>query len=536
MGFDYVIVGGGSAGATLAMRLTENPKTTVCLLEAGGDGKDLTIKVPALAAGAINNKNTSWRFDTVPQKGLNGRRGHQPRGKALGGSSSINGMIYTRGNRKDYDLWEDMGCEGWGYEDILPYFKKSEFNSRGEDDFHGGTGPLHVSDNFYDTQIAQDFYEACAANQIHKNMDFNGAVQTGAGPYQVTQFHDEDRRGTRSSTAAAFLFPNLSRKNLNIITHAQASKITFDGQRASGVEYSQKGNIKSVKARAEVILCAGAFQSPQLLMLSGVGDSSELRRHGIETVRHNPNVGKNLQDHIDMLMGYRVTDKETFSVSPVRLLRALTKIPEYKKNGTGFWSSNLIQAGAFYSVNDSPHDWPNIQIHFMQIYAANHGRKLSTKYTIGCHVCILRPQSRGSVSLASSNPLDAPLIDPNFLGEDKDMQDLLAGVKKARQIMATPPLADKVIKDLCFENANSDADVMEVIRNTADTVYHPVGTCRMGSDDAAVVDTELRVLGIEGLRVVDASIMPQVISGNTNAPTIMIAEKAADLIKQSAAV
>jgi len=537
--FDYVIIGGGSAGSVLAGRLTEDPKVTVCLLEAGGDGKNFTTKIPALVAGALRSNQTNWQFETVPQKGLNGRQGYQPRGKALGGSSAINGMIYIRGHRKDYDNWVDMGCEGWGYDDILPYFKKSENYLNGENDYHGGNGPLHVTEPSYRSQVSRDFIAACEANQIHKNKDFNGAKQAGVGFYDVTQFHNDrrgydGRRGRRCSAATAFLHPIMSRDNLQVVTNAHAQRIVFKEQEAHAVEYTRNKKTHIIRAKHEIILSAGAFQSPQLLMLSGIGDKEHLSEHGINTVYNNPNVGQNLHDHIDLLLGYHVKKNiETFGISPRGISKALKAIGEFKRSGTGFWSTHFSEVGAFYSVGDDAEGWPDIQLHFMPAYGADHGRKIESKPAISCHVCILRPISRGSVKLASNDPSDSPLIDPNFFGEQADMDTLIRGIKKLRQVMATPPMDNIITHDILCSNIKSDEDLIEVIRNNADTVYHPVGTCRMGSDEASVVDTELRVRGVEGLRVIDASIIPQVISGNTNAPAIMIAEKAADMIKQS---
>lgn len=534
MGFDYVIVGGGSAGATLASRLTEDPSVSVCLLEAGGEGKDLFVRVPALVPAALQSKKLNWHFDTVPQAGLNGRQGYQPRGKALGGSSAVNGMVYIRGHQKDYDNWRDLGCVGWGYDDVLPYFRKAENNERGEDAFHGGNGPLQVSDSSYRSDVTELFIDACANNGVPRNPDFNGTEQDGAGYYQVTTFHDGQYRGNRCSTAAAYLFPNLSRPNLHIITGAQASKILFEGKRATGVEYI-KGKAKySVNARAEVIVAGGTFQSPQLLMLSGIGDEKELTEQGISTIAHNPNVGKNLQDHLDVLLGFHVKKSvKTFSASLGGLINVLKAIPEYRRSGTGFWSTQYSEAGAFFSVGDDAQGWPDTQLHFIPSYGADHGRKVESKAAISCHTCYLRPKSRGSVSLASSDPLAAPLIDPNFLGDESDLIHTLRGVKKMREIMLSAPLAEHIVSEFTTAGVHTDDELIEVIRNTADTVYHPVGTCRMGSDQTSVVDLELKVRGVENLRVVDGSIMPELNSGNTNAPIIMIAEKAADLIKNA---
>lgn len=342
MAFDYVIIGGGSAGATLAARLSEDPKISVCLLEAGGEShKNVGINVPAMLPLAINSKKTNWMFETTPQPVLNGRRGYQPRGKTLGGSSAINGMIYIRGHRKDYDNWAEMGCEGWSYEDVLPYFKKSENNVRGTSEHHGDNGSLHVSDTPYTTQIADDFQKSCEAHQIRHIPDFNTGDNSGVGQYQVTQFHSKTDSnygsGRRSSTAEAFLQPiRDTRKNLNIIANAHVAKIEFDGKRAKGVKYIQGKVGNFVSARKEVILCAGAFGSPQVLILSGIGNGDELSSLGIDVVHDNPNLGLNLHDHIDFLHGYKVKDKSTFGLAPGALTRAVSSIGEYRKNGTGF--------------------------------------------------------------------------------------------------------------------------------------------------------------------------------------------------------
>ena len=533
--FDYVIVGGGSAGATLASRLSEDPTVRVCLLEAGGPNTGLLIRAPLGIALLINSTGSNWGFDTEPQAGLNNRICYQPRGKGLGGSSSINAMIYKRGNRRDYDQWRELGCEGWGFDDVLPYFKRAEGNARGADDLHGADGPLHVSDLISPKSVSFDFIEAAQANQIRPNDDFNGARQDGCGLYQVTQFHDA-KRGERCSSNAAYIQPNLGRPNLEVIPYAFASRVLIEDGRAVGVAYRRKGRGEELTVRAarEVVLSAGAFQSPQLLMLSGVGPAANLAEHGVAVKRDLPGVGADLQDHLDFVIGYRVNTSDTISVSFSSGLKTIRDVFRWARDGSGSVSSNVAEAGAFYSVCGADPDWPNIQLHFGVGCIQDHGRSRLIGNGFSCHACILRPESRGTVTLASADPFSQPRIDPNFLGDERDATTLLEGVKKMRQIMATPPIARHITKDITTEGAESDAELMAKIREHADTVYHPVGTCRMGSDPSSVVDPRLRVRGVDGLRVADASIMPRLVSGNTNAPSIMIGEKAADMIREDA--
>lgn len=536
MDFDYIVVGGGSAGTVMASRLSEDPLVSVCLLEAGGDGKDLLVRMPAGVAVLVPGKPfkiNNWCFNTVPQKQLGGRVGYQPRGKCLGGGSAINAMVYTRGSRHDYDAWKAAGCLGWGYDDLLPYFKKAENNVRGGDEFHGSEGPLNVTDLLSPRPISQAFVEAGVANGLHRTDDFNGARQDGVGLYQVTHFHGE-KQGQRCSSAAAYLHPIEDRPNLTIITQAHAKRIIIEAQQARGVVYQKHGVEQKIYAKGEVILSSGAFGSPQLLMLSGIGPAEHLREHGIKVVKDSPEVGENLQDHIDLILQYKVNTSDIFAISMVGGKNLIQAGMQWRKDGSGRLSTNFAEGGAFFTVGeDVPKDWPDIQLHFVIAPVQNHGRNLKWGYGVSCHVYYLRPKSRGTVRLNSNDPFDKPAIDPNYLSHPDDLKCLIAGVRRTQQIFKEAPLAKYVIKDTLTADAESDEALTEVIRKHADTDYHPVGTCRMGSDAGSVVDTKLRVRGIANLRVVDASIMPTLNSSNTNAPTIMIAEKAADMIKAS---
>lgn len=525
--FDYLVVGGGSAGSVLASRLTEDPDVTLCLFEAGGTGDGWPVTVPAALVLMIPSKLNNWAFETVPQKGLQGRRGYQPRGKALGGSSAINAMVYTRGHHADYDDWAALGNEGWGWNDVFPYFKRSEHNERLGNEWHGRGGPLWVSDLRTDNPFQARWLDAARECGLPITDDFNGAEQEGVGIYQVTQ-----KNGERWSAARAYLFPHMNtRGNLTVETGAQVRRIVFDGKRAVGVEVTRGGNVETVWAKKEVILSAGALQSPQLLMLSGVGPKDELERHGIQVVADLPGVGENLQDHPDFVASYKTNSLDALGVSVRGAIKTLGDIRQYRNSRTGTLTTNFAEGGAFLKTRPDL-DRPDVQMHFVVGPVSDHGRKVRLGHGLSCHVCLLRPKSRGSVKLRSADPLDAPLIDPAFLEHDDDLEVLVEGYKLTRRLMAAPAMARFVTEDLFASRSRSDDDIRALLRERTDTVYHPVGTCRMGNDTLAVVDSQLRVRGTEGLRVVDASIMPTLVGANTNAPTIMIGEKASDLIRR----
>ena len=524
MQYDYIIVGAGSAGCVLADRLSADPVIKVCLIEAGKPDRSTFIHVPAGIAVILPTRHVNWAFLTEPQPGLNNRRGYQPRGKTLGGSSSINAMIYMRGHRSDYDHWAALGNDGWSYSEVLPYFKRSENQERGEDEFHGVGGPLNVADLRSPNLIDEAFLKAAEQAGYSRNLDFNGARQEGVGLYQVTQ-----KNGERWSAAQAFLTPALGRPNLTVITEARATRILLERKRAVGIVYRGRDGSAEIKAGKEVILSAGALQSPQLLMLSGVGPREALAKHGIPILHSLPGVGNNLQDHIDYVTCYRSKSKDLFGLSFIGGLRMLKAIGEYRKHRTGMLTSNYAEAGGFLK-SDPGSAAPDFQLHFVTGIVDNHARKLHLGHGYSCHVCLLRPKSRGCVGLRSVDPLATPLIDPNFFGEEEDLDGMVHGFKLMREIMEAPALTAYRGRDIHTGAIRTDKDIRNIIRQRADTVYHPVGTCKMGGDEMAVVDSALRIHGLEGLRVVDASVMPTIVGGNTNAPVIMIAEKTADMI------
>ena len=528
--FDYIVIGGGSAGCVLAGRLSEDPAVRVCLLEAGPADNSVLIHCPAGLAVMAKFELNGWGQNTTPQPGLNGRSGYQPRGKVLGGSSSINAMIYARGQSADYDHWAAQGNPGWGWSDVLPYFLRAEHNERGLDAWHGTGGPLNVMDLRAPNPFSRTFVEAGVQAGHAHNTDFNGASQEGVGLYQVTH-----KNGERFSAAKAYLTPHRARPNLHVITGAHATRILLEERRAVGVEYRQGGSLQQVRCTREVLLSAGALLSPQLLLLSGIGPGAQLQQHGIATVHDLPGVGQHLHDHPDVV---QVMDApgltELFGLSPRGAFNILRGMWQWRSRRNGPLTTNFAEAGGF--IKSQPGEpVPDLQLHFVIGKLLDHGRTTVLGHGYSCHVCLLQPKSRGSVQLASRDPADLPLVDPNFFGDPDDLPRLVRGVRQMRAILAQPALARYGARELpASATAQSDGQIAQFIRQYADTIYHPVGSCRMGPGALDVVDAQLRVHGVQGLRVVDASVMPRIVSGNTNAPTIMVAEKAVDLLRAAA--
>ena len=551
--YDFIILGAGSAGCVLANRLSANPNFNVCLIEAGSKDSDLRLHVPLGFAFLGKESKYSWNYNTEPQKEFEKvtltepatsvidstggvhqiepeseehRRGYQPRGKTLGGSSSINAMLYVRGHKWDYDHWAELGNDGWSYDEVLPYFKKAEHNEVFDNNFHGQGGPLNVSQIRHKNKSVDDFVKT-GSSVFGFNEDFNGNDQEGIGYYQTTQ-----KDGKRCSTAKAYLIPALERENLTVLTDTHVDKININNNKADGVAcIDQEGNPFTINASKEVILSSGAFGSPQILLRSGVGPKEEIIKHGIEHKIDLPGVGKNLQDHIDYVSVHKHQSLNLigFSLGTI-FFRFPLEIIKYILAKTGMFTSTVAEAGGFIrSRNDI--DVPDIQLHFAPGMVVDHGRQQLWGTGISCHTCLLRPKSRGEVTLNSSSAFEDPKIDPKFLSHPDDVRDMIAGYKKMMKVMNKAPLSKYTSKHVLNPiDLDDDEDIEKAIRSEADTVYHPVGTCKMGSDDMSVVNKDLVVHKVSNLRVVDASIMPTLIGGNTNAPTIMIGEKASDII------
>jgi choline dehydrogenase-like flavoprotein len=520
--FDIVVVGGGSGGSAAAGRLSEGGKYSVCLIETGGNNNIFAVKAPGMMPFIPDKSN--YRFETVPQPGLNGRRGYQPRGRGLGGSSAINAMIYIRGCKWDYDNWAALGADGWSYDDVLPVFKRAENNERGADAWHGKGGPLNVMDQHWPHPGAAEFIEAAASLQLPRTDDFNGEKFEGVGMYQVTQ-----KGGERWSASRAYVEPARAAGKLHVIENALAERVNFDGKRAVSVTIRRGKGAETVKARKAVVLAGGVFGTAQLLMLSGIGPAEHLKANGVDVLLDRAEVGSNLQDHIDYVSGYETPGTYFLGQTLRGNISSFMGVLRWLRNRTGPLTTPYAESGGFARTT-SGLPAPDVQFHFVPVLLEDHGRTKVKAHGFSCHVCVLRPESRGTVRLAGPDAATAPLIDPGFLTDDRDVQTLLRGYKLMRQICEAPPLSGHGGRDRHTAGLERDEDIIQKLRDRADTVYHPVGTARMGNDADAVVDPKLRVNGVEGLYIADASIMPRLISGNTNAPSQMIGERAADFV------
>jgi choline dehydrogenase len=533
--FDFVIVGAGSCGSTLAGRLTESADTRVLLLEAGPTDRSLWIHLPIGYGKTMWSPTYNWKFNTDPDPGMNGRRIYWPRGKTLGGSSSINGLIYIRGQREDYDHWAELGNVGWSYDEVLPYFIRSEGNERGANAFHGGQGPLKVSDIGARHELMEAFIAGAEQTGVPRNSDFNGATQTGVGYYQLTTY-----RGLRCSTAQAFLKPAKDRPNLRIETGAHVTGLLFEGRRAVGVRYTQGGIERTARCRAEVLLAAGAIQTPQILQLSGLGPGRLLSQFGIPVVKELAGVGENLQDHLQVRLYYECTKPITTNDQLNSLFGKVGIGLQWLMHRSGPLAVGINQVGCFmHALRDRAGNpvatTPDIQFHVSTLSADMAGARVHPFSGFTFSICQLRPESRGHVRIRSPNPFDPPGMQPYYLSTELDRQTTVAGVRAARAIASSPAMAPYVKREIKpGPEVEGDESLLDFCRDSGATIFHPSGTARMGagSDPLAVVDSRLRVHGVEGLRVVDCSVMPTLVSGNTNAPAVMMAEKAVDMIKE----
>ncbi|MCV2219179.1 GMC family oxidoreductase [Thauera sp. Sel9] len=530
MEFDYIVVGAGSAGCVLANRLSADPGNSVLLLEAGGADSNPWIHIPVGYFKTMHDPELDWCYRTEPDEGIAGRQLQWPRGKVLGGSSSLNGLLYVRGQREDYDRWAALGNKGWSYEEVLPYFKRSEDQERGADEWHGVGGPLKVSDLRLRRPIADYFIAAAQDIGIPYNDDYNGASQEGVGYFQQTA-----HKGLRWSTAKGFLKPARTRANLAVETKAQTTRVLFEGRRAVGVEFLQGGVLRQARARAEVVLACGAIGSPQILQNSGIGPAELLRRVGVEVRHALPGVGRNLQDHLQVRLVYK-TRARTLNDEVNSPIRKLWIGLQYMLSRTGPLTLAASQVAIF--TRSAPDvERPDIQFHMQPLSADKPGEGAHPFSAFTASVCQLRPYSRGQVEIRSADPLAYPAIHPNYLADERDHPVVVGGIKVARRIAAAPSLAPHILSEFVPGSSfATDDELLDAARRYSQSIYHPVGTCKMGQDPMAVVDERLRVHGVDRLRVVDASIMPELISGNTNAPTIMIAEKAADMILDDGAL